>query len=174
MTLILAVLANRASACSRPLGMRSAAERVISRRRTSSTRSNARTNSGALLRYGPLRRRSSSDWCPLSGIDRRVSSLDRVSGDAAAASIDQTRSSTRARSRATCRSKVVTAGNRTFCAISQVVARSNRTPGRSVPVQQSAYNQRLRRNWAPGSPKSRKPQCRRISAAWSQRVSLSR
>jgi hypothetical protein len=46
--------------------------------------------------------------------------------------------------------------------------------GRSVPVQQSAYNQRLRRNWAPGSPKSRNPQCWRISAAWSQPVSLSR
>ena len=138
MTLTLAVLANRASACSRPVGMRWAAEKVIPRRRTSSTRSNARTSSGALLRYGPLRNRSSSDWCPLSGIDRRASSLDRVSGDAAAASIDQTRSSTRLRSRATCRSRVVTAGNRTFCAISQVVARSNKTLGRSVPVQQSA------------------------------------
>src|ERR1019366_86358 len=48
MTLILAVLANRPSACSRPVGIRWATERAIPSRRTSSTRSNARTNSGAL------------------------------------------------------------------------------------------------------------------------------
>jgi len=77
-------------------------------------RSNALTNSGLLLPYGPFRSRSSRGWCPPSGAARRSSSLDRVSGDAAAVSINQMHSSTRLRSRATCRSRVVTAGNRTF------------------------------------------------------------
>ena len=36
---------------------------------------------------------------------------------------------------------------------SHEVARSNSTPGRSVPVQQRAYSQRLKRKPMPGSVK---------------------
>ena len=63
------------------------------------------------------------------------------------------RASTRSRRRATKRSSTLTPGSSTFCARIQLVARSNKTLGRSVPVQHCAYSQRA----------SAKPACRSLS-----------
>ena len=63
------------------------------------------------------------------------------------------------------RSNADTPGRSTFSVTSHAVARSNKTLGRSVPVQHRAYSQRARRNRAPPSVNSRYPNPARISRA---------
>jgi hypothetical protein len=53
------------------------------------------------------------------------------------------------------RSSTEAPGNSTLWATNQAVARSNSTLGRSVPVQHSAYSQRISRHRGSGSVNSR-------------------
>ena len=105
---------------------------------TSSSRSTARPNSAGLCRTGPSRRRSSGLIRSASGTTSNCSSRARCSGVTCIVSRCHNRSLARERTRATARSSTVSPGNKTLLARSQAIARSNRTLGRSVPVQHSA------------------------------------
>jgi len=153
----LAVLAKRANVAIRFGAIAALIGTVMPRLRTVFNRSSARTNDGPLTIPGPVRKVSSKELRAPSGTRSRSSRRLCWDGLMPLANTRHTRASTLCRSLATKRSSCVAPGNSTLCASIQVVARSNNTLGRSVPVQHCAYSQRVRQNPAVRSVKSRYP-----------------
>ncbi len=154
MAVTLAVAAKRASSSTLPRGRRAEMETSIAKLRMSSTLRRARTSSGTLRRVGPVRKRSNCDLRSPGGTFRSASSRALLCGVSPLISRRQSRSSTRLRRRETSLSRTLTPGSRTLWETNHAVALSNRMLGRSVPVQQSAYNQRFKRNCTGQAEKS--------------------